>query len=353
MGVRTPRTGGAAARLAAALTDDIDMPEGEEPEADAIVMDDPTEGDEPEIEVITDEPEPEADLAPDYSHEAAEPEDEPEPAAPAAAKEDAISALQRQLAELQGRTDRAEAAAARNAVEDEYADAANVLRGAQHAATRAEGKLADAFKANDAAAVAKAQRELTQITADLVEIERHEESVRRKVELAREGKLPAPARPQSQHADPFEAHIAGMTPASQEWCRTHKADLTKDGRDRVAVAAHTIALARGLKSDTPEYFKFLDAQMGYEAEPVTTTPKTKTPAARKPVGRAQTAAPAGGGISARSGVTEVKLSRAEIQMAQSMNISIKDYAANKAKIIKNGETGNGLRYSSRTDHSSR
>lgn len=347
MGVRTPRTGGAAARLAAALTDDIDMPEGEEPEADVIVMDDPTEGDEPEIEVVTDEPEPEADLAPDYSHEAAEDEGEDEPEAkPAAKQDDAITALQRQLAEMRGQLD---ATNVRNEVEDQYAQTVQVLAGAKAAADRAERTMAEAIAKQDGKTAAAAQRELVQITADLVEIEREESRLRDKVKLVREGKLVAPAQ-----ADPFEAHIAGMTPASQEWCRKHKTDLTKDGRDRVAVAAHTIALARGLKTDTPEYFKFLDAQMGYEAEPVSTpTPKTKTPAARKPVGRAQTAAPAGGGNGARGGVTEVKLSRAEIETARSMGMSTKDYAANKARIIKNGETGNGLRYSSRTEHSSR
>lgn len=349
MGVRTPRTGGAAARLAAALTDDIDMPEGEEPEVDAIVMDDPT--DEPEVEVIEDDPAPEDDLAPDYSHEAADEEPAPAPAAPASG-EDAIASLQRQLDELRG--ERA-ATTARNVVEEEYANVSNVLAGAKAAAERAEGKLADAFKAQDAKGVAAAQRELTQITTDLVEIERIEGELRHKVKLAREGKLPV-QQPQSQ-VDPFEAHISGMAPASQEWCRKHKADLTKPGRDNVAVAAHTLALARGLEINTPEYFKFLDAQMGYEAEPVTTpTPKTKTKtpaAARKPVGRAQTAAPAGGVSPRGGGVTEVRLSRAEVEIARSMGMTPKDYAANKAKIISNGKTGNGLRYSSRTDHSSR
>lgn len=340
MANRTPR-GGAAARYAAAMTEDIDIPE-----------DDTPPGGEPEqITVIEDEPEPEADNLPDYSHEeAAEPDAEPETPAAAVAPPDAIAELQQQLAALRGDLDAANAKVADAETVRLQGELAQVSAG--HAAAvaladRLEGAIRDASARGDHAAIAKANRELAGVVQDIRDFEADAADIKRAIQQPQRTKA-APAAP-AQAGDPFEAHISTMTPASQAWCRQNRADLTKPGRDRVAVASHTVAVARGLKPDTPEYFKFLNEQMGYGDAPAV----TKTTKAPPPTGRAQAAAPVSGG--SRGGVTEIKLSRAEIEIARNLGMTTKAYAAQKAEIIKNGNDSNrtGPKYSQHTGHSAR
>ena len=101
----------------------------------------------------------------------------------------------------------------------------------------------------------------------------------------------------------------------------------------------------GLTVDTPEYFRFLDKQMGYQT---VNNGKKATP---KPSGRPRVAAPGGTRSAPANGaLKDIALSRAEIQIARSMGLSNKEYAAQKKEIILNGQNPErgGPRYSNQT-----
>lgn len=343
--------GGAIERLTARMSEDID----DDPEPEAVELGSDAEPEEPaaDVTVVEDEPEPEPEPHIDTSHED---EPEPEPEAEPEPEPAAVVDLKRQLDELRGRNQQLEAVAASahvSKLEGDHARVQQVLSAAQGAMTKAEADLAAALTANDAAAAAKAQRAIAEIAVDLRDFADAEADLKHQITEAR--KRPAQPRQQAEQGDQFEAYIAqnGFSEPSAAWLRKHKADILKPGRADVAKAAHVVAISKGLKVDTPEYFAAIDETMGYGAEPVTkTTSKTTAAPARRPAGKPQMAAPTNGGAP-RGGVTEVRLSRDEINMARAMGMSTKDYARNKAELIKNGKRQQGPRYSNQTDHSRR
>jgi hypothetical protein len=322
------------------MTEEITL-DGEEDE-----LDDPNpapdDESEPDVEIEDDEPEP-APLEPDYSH------DEPEPE-PKAEEPDALADLQKQLADMASENERLRQGAARSEETELQSQQALIATGL----ARARGGLAaakEAYKTHAAAGdwdkATAAQEAMQAALLDVREFEQAGDEIKQVIEdHKRRPRVVAPAA----NADPFEASIATMSDASKTWCRNNKADLTKSPtRGNMALLGHQMAIEEGLKADTPEYFAFLDKHMGYEPKMTTkTTTTTRTP---KPTGKPRVAAPAGSRVApANGGATEIKLSRAEIATAQAMGMSVKDYAKNKAEIIKNGRdhTRSGPRYSNET-----
>lgn len=333
------RRGAAAALLASRMTEEIDIDEDEREEIDGL----DAGADDPEPEIEDDGADDE--IAPDYSHIEEEPDPEPE------APTDALDDLQRQLAELRGQNETLSKQAERGEAAELAADQAHVVA----ALNAAKSDLASARSDYEAAAAAgkwsvaaAAQEKMSLAAADLRECEGALDDVKGAIARFNKGERRAqPATtPTAVPADQFEAAIANMGEKSKEWCRKNKADLQKSpARGQRAVTAHLEALDAGHKVDTPEYFQFLDKQMGYET--VTTT--TRKP---KPTGQARVAAP-GGSRSAppRGGsITEVKLSKAEVDTARALGMTTKEYAANKRELIQNGKdaTRSGPRYSDQT-----
>ncbi len=347
MANRARRGNGAAALFAQRQTEDIGIDEDEDTIA-APGAPEPDEDEEDDGLLITHEDEPEGiEQAPDYSHEG---QDEPEEEA---ADEDGVDVLKRQLDELRGENQSLRQQAAGGEIAALEADQANIshaLTAAKNAMAAAKGELEDAGKAGDWKKVSDAQEKIAIIGADIRSFQDAGEEIKQTIEAKRK----APQRQQPAPAgDPTERVIASFDAKLQPWIRKNKADLFSDPiRGKEAELAHAKALKAGLKEFSPEYFASLDEQMGY-AE---VKPKTKTNG-RRPAGKPHVAAPGGSRAApARSGpITEVTLSRAELDMARSFNMSPKEYAKNKAEIIKNGQdpSRSGLRYSQQTHHSKR
>lgn len=321
-----------------AVSLDGEQPDGEgdnEPDGGGGVIDDPVDDDGPSI---------------DYSHagdDEGEAEPEPEPRRPAA-NDDAVEALAAQLAELRGEI------AAGKQVEAAEAQLVGDLQHVRRAAGLSQRNLqeAQAAYAKHAAAgewgkAALAQADMAAAVADLREYQAAE------AELVQEMRQPkrqpaAPTQPQQpqQQADAFEQAISKFSAPQQEWLRKNRDDLTKsESRGKRAEAAHFEAIEAGHKLNSPAYFAHLDKVMGYG---VTTTKATK-PAPGKP----QRAAPtAGGSSAARGSVTEVKLSRDEVNTAKQLGMTAKAYAAQKARLIENGRdpSKSGPRYSRESHH---
>lgn len=327
---RGMRGGGAAALFAARMTDEVEPTEAEIEEL--TIEGEPDENLEIQVEA---EHEEDDEPAVDYSHVESEPEDDE----PAVEAPDALADLQKQLATLQAER---EADKARRAVDDEatelrqHRDAiAGGIKRAQSDLVAAKSVYAKAAAAGDWDRAADAQASMASITTDIKQFEEAAEEVKSAVEAFNRGVRRKPAITTTQPAgDPFDQAVATMTPKSQEWCKTNKADLIKSpARAARAQAANLEATEKGIALDSPEYFAHMNKAMGYQM------PNTKQP---RPTGQARVAAPAGGRASTSGGgKVEVKLSRDEIAMAKTLfpgdANAVKRYAANKAEIIKNGQ----------------
>lgn len=329
------RRGAAADRLAARMTEDIVIDDDE-----ALVIDEPGDDEPDETVVIEDEPEEPAPTI-DTSHEDDEEEDEPE-------EIDGLADLKKQLDAMSQRNQQLEAAVADGTVaeiEGQLRELDTAIAVSKRNLQSARDDFAAKLAAGDHKGAADAQLKITETHADVREFEGAAAEIKTQLSAA---KKPAPR----VASDPFEASIAGVTEKSKEWCRANKADLQKSpARGHKAMAAHMEALDAGIKADTPEYFDFLNEQMGYKPA-VTKTTKTA-----KPVGKARVAAPGGSrSAPARGGdVTEVRLSQKEIEFARTLFPNDKNpskrYADQKKELIKNGRdpSRSGPRYSQQTE----
>ena len=326
------RRGGAAALLASRMSDPIEPDEEHE--------DEPLEdGASEEPEPIVDEPdEPEPSI--DYSHE--EPAEADEPEQPAE-EPDELAALQAQLANLQGKNAELERDRDDAELSGQHAAVVAAHRQASAELEKATAAYEAAAAKGDWKAAGKAQVEIARTAGDVREFENAAEEIKQAIERNRKAPRQSQHEQQVAGGDGFERAIAKMSDASKKWCRDHKDDLTS-GPDRgtLAHAAHLSAVRHGIKVDTPQYFAHLDKQMGYE--PVTT--KKPNGAAARPVGKPRVAAPSGGRAAPRSDVGEIRLSAAEVDMARSLGMTNKAYAARKKELILNGKDSNrsGPRY---------
>ncbi len=261
--------------------------------------------------------------------------------------EEGLEKLQKQLAEEKAARQAAEARAneaaqaeakARTDVQTTQLD---LVKGAIEQVTQAndalESKYADALAAQDWAGAAKAQREMANNAAKLTQLEAGKTALEKAPKIV-------PRAP----ADPVEQFCAQLSAPSATWVRAHP-EFVRDGhKNRQMIAAHEIAIARGHKADTPEYFqsieKTLDLTPAVARTESTKTEQDEDPMAEaaKPVNGGRSAAPAaapvsrgGNGTGSRSNV--VKLTAAEVEMASNMGMSPEEYARNKILLKKEGK----------------
>jgi hypothetical protein len=179
-----------------------------------------------------------------------------------------------------------------------------------------EAKCAESAAAGDWGAAAKAQREMAANAARLQQLESGKTALEK-------APKPQPRGP----VDPVEAYVARIAPEfprSREWVRAH-ADLAKDeGGQEMLLAAHQIAVRRGLVPESPEYFKSIEKTLdltpaGTVAAPIADehaddpmADAAATPVA--PARRAPAAAPVSrGGPGASSRI--VRLTADQVEMA--------------------------------------
>ena len=147
----------------------------------------------------------------------------------------------------------AAAAALDNAIELSKSNIAN-----------AEAAMRSAAQSGDWDTFSKAQRAISENSARQAQLE----NTKQQLETA------PPQVQKYEPSDPVEAQISQFSPRSQDWLRQHKDDIFNDPERQIdAQAAHRLAIRRGLKADTDEYFAALDEQMGY----TTMSNSVKTP----------------------------------------------------------------------------
>ncbi len=272
--------------------------------------------------------------------------------------DDPIASLKRQLDEARADAERERQERAR--VERERNEATTTAQRATHGAItskidtvdsaialakseaeKAEREMAAAYEIADYAAAAKAQRLMTRAETQLAELERGKvelEHRRRHAETERR-EQPAPA---VDKAEEFVNYlIANGTPKTQDYVRRNRDNLKSQRAVDKVQAVHSLAVADGIQADTPEYFAFIDKQMGWGDAPADREPlKPQAKSVAAPVSR--DTAKANGDLSDR----RVRLTSEEVAFAKELGISPTQYAKNKLRIASNGKDphADGLRF---------
>lgn len=194
-----------------------------------------------------------------------------------------------------------------------------------------EAQYAEAFTAQDGKAVAKIQRQMADNAAKLTQLEAGKKA------------LESAPKPVPRAAlDPLEQFVGQLSPASATWVRAHPEFVRDSHKNRQMIAAHELALARGLKADSPEYFASVEKTLDIAA-PVVAKTETETDAtadaAQVAGGRA---APAAAPVSRSNGAhgnrpNVVKLTAQEVEMAGIMGMTAEEYARNKVALKKEGK----------------
>jgi len=158
--------------------------------------------------------------------------------------------------------------------------------------------------------------------------------------------LEAAPKPQPRAAvdpvDDYVNRIPGEYPRSRAWVRNHPEYVRDAQKNRLMIAAHELALAKGLTADTDSYFdsieKTLDLQrvapepkVEGDGDPMKDAAKPiikKAPPAGAPVTRA------GNGSGQRP--NQVTLSAEEVEMAERTGQTVEEYARNKIALKKEG-----------------
>jgi hypothetical protein len=187
---------------------------------------------------------------------------------------------------------------------------------------------AEALAAQDYAKVADVQMTMSENAAKLLQLEQGKTALE---------KAPKPvARPLS---DPVEQFAARLTPQSAAWVRAHPEYVRDPKKNREMLAAHELAMARGVQADTEDYFDSIERTLNLTAEPVLEIPpEDPMKDAAKPRARAAPAAApvtrSGNGAGSRPNV--VTLTPQEVEMAKMMQMTNEEYARNKVALKREG-----------------
>jgi len=149
-------------------------------------------------------------------------------------------------------------------------------------------------------------------------------------------------------ADPVEALASQLSAASAAWVRKHPECVTDQRMFQKMVAAHNLAVADGIGADTPEYFDFVETTLKLKPVRAAETPRTPDSAPQEeesPMSSAaapaqRRSAPPAAPVSRQNVPGQkpnvMRLTQAEANMAADMGMTVKEYAANKAKLIAEG-----------------
>ena len=143
--------------------------------------------------------------------------------------------------------------------------------------------------------------------------------------------------PVAPPADPVERLASSMTPRSAQWIREHP-EYARDQRlYNKMIAAHHLAIADGLKTDTNEYFAEIEAVLKIRREPERAAPQESalSQAAAPAAKRSPPAAPVTRGSGGDSRI--VTLSAQEVEMASLMGLTKEQYAKHKQQLKKEGK----------------
>lgn len=266
------------------------------------------------------------------------------------ANDDAIEALRQQLKSMEIERDAERAEAARKNAELATAAHHASSHAAQrdydlintniaNAASRAEQIKRDIRAATESAdyeRVADLQMEAATLAARKLQYEDQKSTIE---DRARQAKAQHSEQVVTRRqSDPLEDAIKDMTAPSKAWLRQHPECVTNPKMNAKVLLGHHEALDQGIKPDTAEYFSFIESHMGYRAKSQRADDSDGRQAnsadARPRHSENNHSAPVsrdGNGSSGSQNGSRVRLSRDEVEMAESLDMTPAQYAAWKVK----------------------
>lgn len=185
-----------------------------------------------------------------------------------------------------------------------------------------------AMQTGDFARATELQSEMSANSAKLLQLE----NGRQAMESA-----PRKPEPVAPPADPVEAFAAQLSRRSADWVRSHPEFVTDQRLNAKMIAAHNLAVADGIPTDSDEYFEAIEQTLKVVRKAAQSD--TDDQHAAKVVRRrdaAPAAAPANrGNQSASSNV--VRLSASQREMAEMMGMKPEEYAKNLVALKKEGK----------------
>ena len=258
------------------------------------------------------------------------------PAATAIPAEEGVESLKRQMAEMQrreaesariAREREAEAIAARTEVAESRAQTvASQIDALTRTKDAAKRDYAEALSTGDFAKAADAQDVLSATNARLINLESGKAT-------AETQRLPV-RQTEGRVIDPVEAFADRLSPASGAWVRQHPETVTNPSLNAEMVGAHNRAIRLGYAADGPEYFKFIENQLGF-GDDETKIPVDKS--ARRTAVAAPVSRDAVSNSGRSSGPVRVTLSSAERETADALGMDYIEYAKNKLALQAEGK----------------
>jgi hypothetical protein len=196
----------------------------------------------------------------------------------------------------------------------------NAIANTEHERSDAKAEYKAAMEVGDFDAAAEAQAKLSDIAVRAQRIKEGKAALERRAEDAR------------SQPDPVEQFVSSLSPASAGWVRAHP-DVISNRSE--LERAHYGAVYNKIPLDTPEYFSFLESELGYsarQAAPVAEPRPRQQAAPAAPVSR-------GGAADApRTSPNTVRLSAAEREIAAACGMTDAEYARNKLAIQRDSNT---------------
>lgn len=194
-----------------------------------------------------------------------------------------------------------------------------------------EANYAQAMTDGDFTAAAKMQRKMSENAAKLQQLESG------KTALEAEAAKP---REEPRIADPVEALAAQLSPRSAQWVRSHPEYATDQRLYQKMLAAHNLAVADGVHTDTDDYFDAIEDALKIrrrEPEPERETALSEAAEGVRRQSPASAPVSRGGGMDGQKKPGTVRLSAAEVEMAGQMGQSVEEYAREKQALISEGK----------------
>ena len=206
-------------------------------------------------------------------------------------------------------------------------------------ASTLERDLADAHAQGDYTKVAKTQREMSRIEAQIQRLEDGKADLEaRKTEAPTED-----AQPVKTVGDPVEKFITDLQVSERDraWLRKHK-DIVTDQRkfEKLSNTAAFAANVEGLAPDSDEFYAFIEQKLGITPAPVA-APARAEPAAPAQRKQPQFAAPPSRETTTVNGTQKktgkIRLSPAQQEAATTAGMTPGEYAKHLVKLVENGE----------------
>ena len=185
-----------------------------------------------------------------------------------------------------------------------------------------------AMQSGDFDRATKIQREMSANEAKLLQLENGRQAMEN---------APRPPEPQMPPADPVEAFASQLSRRSADWVRQHPEFVTDQRLNAKMIAAHNLAVAEGIPTDTDEYFEAIEETLKVTRKAAKA--ETDDQYAAKVVRRrdaAPAAAPSNRGNQSSSS-NVIRLSAAQREMAEMMGMKPEDYAKNLVALKKEGK----------------